>query len=105
MCDKCELTEFGCCPEDLLNAAKGPDFEGCPDGNSTAFEDCTTTVILIDLLLLSRKCYNSFTPYPRSWSRVPLVLFSPAGPPKMGGGTLALPEFSRFNKVMVFIEY
>ena len=59
MCDKCELTEFGCCPEDLLNAAKGPDFEGCPDGNSTAFEDCTTTVILINLLLLSRSLANA----------------------------------------------
>ena len=51
MCDKCELTEFGCC-DDLENAAKGPDFEGCPTGNSTAFVDCTTTVNTVNIFLL-----------------------------------------------------
>ena len=51
MCDKCELTEFGCC-DDLENAAKGPDFEGCPTGNSTAFVDCTTTVDPVNIFLL-----------------------------------------------------
>ena len=44
MCNKCEKTEFGCCL-DLENAARGPDFDGCPTGNDTmAFTDCTITV-------------------------------------------------------------
>ena len=43
MCDSCELTEFGCCI-DQLNAASGPNFEGCPDDDSPRFIDCTTSV-------------------------------------------------------------
>ena len=57
MCDKCELTEFGCC-DDLENAAKGPDFEGCPTGNSTAFVDCTTTVNTVNIFLLGPLKYK-----------------------------------------------
>ena len=43
MCDACEKTEFGCCV-DLENAARGPNFEGCPDDDTPAFIDCATTV-------------------------------------------------------------
>ena len=44
MCDSCEKTEFGCCP-DLNNAALGPAFEGCPDEDgSGGFVDCELTV-------------------------------------------------------------
>ena len=43
MCDACEKTEFGCCI-DQENAARGPNFEGCPDDDTPAFVDCATTV-------------------------------------------------------------
>ena len=43
MCDSCEKTEFGCCI-DQENAPIGPNFEGCPDDDSPAFTDCSTTV-------------------------------------------------------------
>ena len=37
LCDSCEKTEFGCCP-DLQNAAAGPEFEGCPDEDGEIYE-------------------------------------------------------------------
>ena len=42
LCDSCEKTEFGCCP-DLQSAPAGPDFEGCPDEDGEIYEDCTLT--------------------------------------------------------------
>ena len=52
MCDSCEKTEFGCC-QDLENAALGPDFQGCPDGEPK-FIDCTTTVTFTFISILSK---------------------------------------------------
>ena len=42
LCDSCEKTEFGCCP-DLQSAPAGPEFEGCPDEDGEIYEDCTLT--------------------------------------------------------------
>ena len=69
MCDQCEKTLYGCCP-DLQNAAagifpkykevstrntminqivvqhcvhSGPEFAGCPDEDGELYEDCTLT--------------------------------------------------------------
>lgn len=70
MCDSCEKTLFGCCI-DLVNAAAGPNFDGCKgettflltenpnvksrltflfilddeDGSGDGFIDCSTTVM------------------------------------------------------------
>ena len=65
LCDSCEKTEFGCCV-DLENAARGPDFDGCPTGNDTmAYVDCTLT---------ARKTRKRFFPPPRYTGGRPLKM-------------------------------
>ena len=67
MCDSCEKTEFGCC-QDLENAALGPDFQGCPDGEPK-FIDCTTTVTFTFISILSKILCKIFFFFKCEWRK------------------------------------